>query len=107
MENEVKKWGSLLDTGWKIITALIVIISGIVSVVFAWIQIETNTSDIAETKRDALREITIQEDRNEKRFQRSTEWNAERKREFEKLEERVRWLERELAFERGKTDIKK
>lgn len=99
----LQKIDSVFTTGWKIVTALIVIISGVVSVVLAWIQIETNTVDIAELKKDLLKEIVIQEDRNEKRFQRSTEWNAERKREFDKLEERVRWLERELAFERGKT----
>ena len=97
------KIGNIFDTGWKIISALILVVSGIASVVFAWIQIETNTQDIQEAKKEFSREITIQEDRNEKRFQRSTEWNKERKEQMEELEKRIRQLEVNQAFEKGKT----
>ena len=99
----LQKISSAVTTGWKIVTALIVIVGGIVSVVLAWIQIETNTTSIQDVKKDALREILLQEDRSDKRFQRATEWNVERKKDFEKLEERVRQLEKELSFEKGKT----
>jgi len=102
MEKQAAKIGSIFDTGWKIISAVIVIVSGIASVVFAWIQIETNTQDIAELNKELSREVTLMEERNEKRFNRQAEWNKERRAEFIDLEKRVRQLEIELSFEKGK-----
>ena len=65
------KIASWFDTGWKIISALIVIIGGIASVVLAWYRIQQNMNDIEELKRDTAREIQLQEDRSDKRFQRA------------------------------------
>jgi hypothetical protein len=57
----------------------------------------------SEAEKEFNVQIELQEKRSDTRFIRATEWNLERKLLHDKLEERVRALERELAFERGKT----
>jgi hypothetical protein len=101
-ESEIKKVSVWFDTGWKVISILFAVGSVIVSVVLAWVQISSNTMRIEEVEKDLLKEIQLQEDRSDKRFQRATEWNMERRKDFEKMDNRVMELEKENEFLKGK-----
>lgn len=80
-------------------------VTGLVGFVFAtgvlYSEFKTMKIRDNELEEDINTQIELQERRSDNRFQRATEWNLERRREFEKLEERVRQLEKDVSFQKG------
>lgn len=83
-------------------------VAGMLSFVFGagllYGEFKTMKLKASELEKEFNVQIELSEKRSDTRFARATEWNLERKIQLEKLEERLRILEKELSFQKGKSE---
>jgi hypothetical protein len=81
-------------------------VSGLIGFVFAvgvlYSEFKGMKVKYNELEKEAAFHYDTQERRNDNRFQTTTDWNKERKKEISDLEERVRQLEKDISFEKGR-----
>ena len=97
--DEANKVGNLFNSWGKIIFAVVILI---VSCATAYFKIFGNEADIAQEKKERIEAIALVEERGEKRYSRAMELAGKLESLGMKLEERVRKLEIDNAYLKGK-----